>query len=117
MHTRSGVSKKHCLRESNQSDFPFTRWYNDPIKRVFFPFTFKFGLVIRHAFSPTRIVTDVLVPLPVPDRPTLPTVVADDLQCLGNQTYEDMVARDAMLQAHIKRLEAIILTTNTDSSR
>jgi len=69
-------------------------------------------LVAGCATTTTEYIT---TPLQIPDRPTLPTVVADDLQCLGNQTYEDMVARDAMLQAHIKRLEAIILTTKSDS--
>ena len=68
-------------------------------------------LVAGCATTTTEYVT---TPLQIPDRPTLPTVVAGDLQCLGNQTYEDMVARDAMLQAHIKRLEAIILTTESD---
>ena len=71
-------------------------------------------LVAGCATTTTEYIT---TPLQIPDRPTLPTVVAGDLQCLTDQAFEELVARDAMLQAHIKRLEAIILTTNTDSSR
>lgn len=51
-------------------------------------------------------------PLPVPDRPNLPTLNADGLQCLTDEAYEALVVRDTMLQEHVKRLEAIILTTN-----
>jgi hypothetical protein len=51
------------------------------------------------------------VELPLPDRPTLPTLQAGDLQCLSDAAYQGLVERDARLQAHVERLEAIILTT------
>ena len=50
-------------------------------------------------------------PLPVPDRPNLPALNADHLQCLSDEAYEALVVRDTMLQEHVKRLEAIIRTT------
>lgn len=56
----------------------------------------------------------VQTPLPMPDRPTLPTVVADDLMCLGDEAYEALATRDTQLQEHVRRLEAIIRTTHTD---
>ncbi|WP_220349040.1 hypothetical protein, partial [Alkalilimnicola ehrlichii] len=34
-------------------------------------------------------------PLPVPERPLLPTWTADDVQCLDTRTYADMAERDA----------------------
>ena len=51
-------------------------------------------------------------PLPVPDRPNLPTLNADMLQCLSDDAYEALVVRDTMLQEHVRRLEAIIQTTH-----
>lgn len=51
-------------------------------------------------------------PLPVPERPALPTVLADDLACLDAHTYTDLAVRDAVLRAHVERLEAIIETTH-----
>jgi len=51
-------------------------------------------------------------PLPVPDRPNLPALNADHLQCLSDEAYEALVVRDTMLQEHVKRLEAIIRTTH-----
>ena len=51
-------------------------------------------------------------PLPLPDRPTLPRIAADDLQCLADEAYTALVERDARQGAHIERLERIILTTH-----
>ena len=48
----------------------------------------------------------------MPDRPNLPTLNADSLQCLTGEAYEALVVRDTMLQEHVKRLEAIIQTTH-----
>ena len=47
----------------------------------------------------------------MPDRPNLPALNADHLQCLSDEAYEALVVRDTMLQEHMKRLEAIIRTT------
>jgi hypothetical protein len=51
-------------------------------------------------------------PLPLPDRPTVPTVSADDLQCLSDDAYESLAVRDQVRVEHIRRLEAIIRTTH-----
>lgn len=49
--------------------------------------------------------------LPLPDRPSLPTVPTDAMACLTDDAYEALAVRDARLQSHAKRLEAIIRTT------
>lgn len=51
-------------------------------------------------------------PLPLPDRPSLPLVPAETLECLTDEDYEALAVRDAALQQHIRRLEAIIRTTH-----
>lgn len=53
-------------------------------------------------------------PLPVPDRPNVPTIEAERLTCLSDEAFEDLVTRDTMLQQHILRLEAIIKTTHNE---
>jgi len=61
--------------------------------------------------------TEVFVqePLPLPDRPTVPTVSADDLQCLSDEAYEALAVRDQIRVEHIRRLEAVILSTHVPS--
>ena len=56
-------------------------------------------------------------PLPIPDRPTLPTIDESQLQCLNQEPYEDLAVRDQLLQEHIKRLEAILRTTHKTNAR
>ena len=56
-------------------------------------------------------------PLPVPDRPTLPRIPADDMACLPDEAYEALAVRDAALQAHVRRLEVIIRTTHGQENR
>jgi len=51
-------------------------------------------------------------PLPVPDRPALPRIPADAMACLPDDAYEGLAARDATLQGHVRRLEAVIRTTH-----
>ena len=51
-------------------------------------------------------------PLPIPDRPNVPTIQAADLSCLSDEAYAKLVERDALQFEHIKRLEAIIMTTH-----
>ena len=51
-------------------------------------------------------------PLPLPDRPHVPTVSADQLECLSDDAYEALATRDAQRVAHIMRLERIIRTTH-----
>lgn len=62
--------------------------------------------------STTTVPMFVQEPLPIPDRPVLPTVKADDLACLSDEAYGALVQRDAVLAAHVRRLEAIIKTTH-----
>lgn len=51
-------------------------------------------------------------PLPLPDRPALPTVSADALLCLSDETYEALAVRDQTRAEHITRLEAVIRSTH-----
>ena len=46
--------------------------------------------------------------LPLPDRPALPRIMPDALQCLSDDAYALLVERDAIQGAHIERLEAVI---------
>ena len=67
-------------------------------------------------------------PLPLPERPLLPTVAASDwvelaseeikkdvggqdLTCLPTHKYIDLADRDAALRGHVERLERIIKST------
>ncbi len=60
----------------------------------------------------TERVRYVQVPLLLPDRPELPRISSDELQCLGAPAYIDLVRRDVLQETHIDRLEAIINTTH-----
>ena len=54
-------------------------------------------------------------PLPLPERPMVPTISAEALGCLDDEVYADLAERDAALVGHISRLEAIIETTREDA--
>ena len=51
-------------------------------------------------------------PLPLPERPEVPTIKGEELMCLSDEAYAKLVERDQVQFEHIKRLEAIILTTH-----
>mgnify|MGYP003114147680 CR=1 FL=1 len=51
-------------------------------------------------------------PLPLPDRPQLPLMPSDEMQCLSDEAYEGLAVRDAMLRKHVERLEDVIRTTH-----
>lgn len=51
-------------------------------------------------------------PLPIPERPGLPTLPSEAMACLSDGAYEALSVRDATLQGHVRRLEAIIRTTH-----
>lgn len=51
-------------------------------------------------------------PLPLPDRPNLPLMPSDEMQCLSDEAYEGLAVRDATLIKHVERLEDIIRTTH-----
>ncbi|MCG5538960.1 hypothetical protein [Halorhodospira sp. 9622] len=53
-------------------------------------------------------------PVPVPPRPDVPTVAAGELECLSDDAYRALAERDAVLEAHIARLERLIRTTHED---
>lgn len=53
-------------------------------------------------------------PLPIPDRPDVPTLSPGELSCLSDEAYFKLVERDQMQFEHIKRLEAIIRTTHKE---
>lgn len=76
----------------------------------------KLGLVAGTILVAGCQTTETFVqePLPLPDTPTLPTTPASALECLTDDAYEALATRDAMLQAHVRRLEAIIRTTHDE---
>lgn len=51
-------------------------------------------------------------PLPLPDRPNVPTIQAADLSCLSDEAYARLVERDQVQFEHIVRLESIIMSTH-----
>lgn len=53
-------------------------------------------------------------PLPLPDRPNVPTIKGEELACLSDEAYAKLVERDQMQFEHIRRLEAIIRTTHKE---
>lgn len=48
----------------------------------------------------------------MPERPEVPTIKGEELMCLSGEAYAKLVERDQVQFEHIKRLEAIILTTH-----
>lgn len=69
------------------------------------------ALILSAGCGTTKTVY-VQEPLPLPDRPNVPTIKGEELECLSDEAYAKLVERDALQFAHIKRLEAIILTTH-----
>lgn len=69
--------------------------------------------IISSAGCATEIRTVyVQEPLPLPERPEVPTIKGEELMCLSDEAYAKLVERDQVQFEHIKRLEAIILTTH-----
>ena len=54
----------------------------------------------------------VHIPLPLPDRPVLPTISGAALQCVPDDDFSSLVLRDRLLQNHVTRLEEIIRGTH-----
>lgn len=54
-----------------------------------------------------------MVSLPLPVRPVLPVIEPEALGCLSAGAYEALVMRDALLQAHVRRLEGVIGSTHS----
>ena len=75
------------------------------------------ALVTGCSLLPEREVY-ITEPLPLPERPLLPTIGADEwmdadgLVCLPEHKYTDLAERDVALRGHVERLERIIKTTH-----
>jgi hypothetical protein len=62
----------------------------------------------------TRTPVYVTQPLPLPDRPDLPTLQASELQCLTDDAYSRLVTRDLLLRQYGEQCEAVIKSTWED---
>lgn len=62
--------------------------------------------------APLERLVLVQEPLPLPDRPELPRIPADELMAISDEAFESLVKRDVLQAQHILRLEAIIKTTH-----
>ncbi len=58
---------------------------------------------------PVPIITQTALPLPV--RPVLPAIKADELACLSDDTYLRLAARNRLQRQYAERLEVIIKST------
>lgn len=52
------------------------------------------------------------VELPLPDRPPIPTVSPEELECLTDEAYKKLADRERYIILHTRRLEAIIHANN-----
>ena len=59
--------------------------------------------------SEKRYVTE---PLPLPVRPVLPQLSADEAACLSDETYRRLVDRDRLRREYAEKLEVIIRSTH-----
>lgn len=75
------------------------------------------GLAITSSSCSTVEHRYVQEPIPIPDRPVLPRILAADLMCLSATTYESLVERDATQAAHIMRLENLLRTTHDNDTQ
>ncbi|MEJ1496343.1 MAG: hypothetical protein RPU13_07615 [Candidatus Sedimenticola sp. (ex Thyasira tokunagai)] len=62
--------------------------------------------------SSTPEVRYVAQPLPMPQRPLLPALSADDLACITNDAYYRLVQRNRLRREYAEELEAIIQANN-----
>lgn len=58
-----------------------------------------------------RYVTE---PLPLPARPVLPRLSAEDVACLSEDAYRRLVERDMGRRHYAEELEAVIRSTHTE---
>lgn len=61
----------------------------------------------------TRVVY-MNTPLPLPQKPLLPTINASSLQCLSDETYKNLVRRDVLRRQYSETLFTIIKTNNSE---
>ena len=69
------------------------------------------AVIISMAIGSGCATTRPHAPLPVPERPVLPRVTAQELQCLSDATYEKLVRRHQLLRDYAEDLETIIEAT------
>lgn len=62
-------------------------------------------------------VRHIVEPLPLPSRPLLPALTADDLACLSDDAYRRLVERDMLRRHYAEELEAIIRSTRDKGGR
>lgn len=55
----------------------------------------------------------VIDPLPLPARPVLPALSADDLACISIDAYHRLVERERLRREYAEKLEEIIKATHT----
>jgi hypothetical protein len=55
-------------------------------------------------------------PLPLPVRPILPPVTANDLECVSDTAYDALVNRETLLRHYAEDLETIISSTHVEFS-
>jgi len=53
----------------------------------------------------------VVVKLPLPVRPLMPTVSSAELQCLSDDAFESLRKRDILWEGHVNKLEGVIRST------
>lgn len=58
----------------------------------------------------------VPVPLPLEPRPVLPAIKEPDLQCLSDETYRKLEARDRERRQYCETLEETIKSTHPEDS-
>jgi len=54
----------------------------------------------------------LLVPLPLPPKPTIPIVLDNELSCLTDDVYQRLAYRDLICKQYSERLEGIIRSTH-----
>jgi len=59
----------------------------------------------------------VTTALPLPGRPELPRIPAEQLQCLADDAYGAIVTRDRRLREYAEQLEAVIRSTHEDQGQ
>tara|TARA_B100000287_G_C20639422_1_gene782925 strand:- start:729 stop:947 length:219 start_codon:yes stop_codon:yes gene_type:complete len=71
-------------------------------------------LILTGSGCTTTVTRYVTTPLPLPDRPALPPVSNDDLQCLSPAAYERLLMRQRLRRDYTEELETIIKGTHRD---
>ncbi len=54
----------------------------------------------------------ITVPLPLPPRPVLPALSAEDLECISDDAFERLMTRDLGRKYYAEQLEEIIMSTH-----